>query len=254
MSDVIKICIFIGISLVAVTAMFFIPPIPQDPLYHQFADNNSFLSIPNTLNVLTNLVFAGVGALGLYWLLLRKSLLVLNEIHSAYLLFFAGLILVAIGSGYYHWAPDNLTLIWDRLPMTIAFMAFFSILLAERISIPLARRLLPLLLTAGIASVVYWYYSEQIGQGDLRPYALIQLLPIVLTPLILLMFPSRFTRSADIWWFLVCYLIAKVFEQLDGQLFDWLVVISGHSLKHIAAGIGCLVFLRHLQCRRLISA
>ena len=64
MSDVIKTCIFIGISLVAVTAMFFIPPIPQDPLYHQFADNNSFLSIPNTLNVLTNLFFAGMAAYG----------------------------------------------------------------------------------------------------------------------------------------------------------------------------------------------
>lgn len=254
MSIASKQLIFVAISLGGLMAMFFVPPIPQDPGYHQFADNGSFLWIPNTLNVLTNLFFAGVGALGLYRLQFRKSLLVLDEIHSAYLLFFTALVFVAIGSGYYHWAPDNQTLLWDRLPMTIAFMAFFSILLAERISIPLGRRLLPLLLIAGIASVAYWYYSEQIGQGDLRPYALIQLLPIVLTPLILLMFPSRFTRSADIWWFLIWYLIAKVFEQLDGQLLDWLVIISGHSLKHIAAGIGCLVFLRHLHCRRLISA
>ena len=254
MPDTVKLLIFISISLMAIIAMFFVPPIPQDPLYHQFADSNSFRSIPNTINVLSNLVFAGVGLLGLYWLQLRNSLQVLIEIHTAYLFFFVALVFVAIGSGYYHWAPDNLTLVWDRLPMTIAFMSFFSILLAERISIPLARRLFPLLLIAGIASIAYWYYSEQTGNGDLRPYALIQLLPILLTPLILILFRSRFTRSADIWWFLVFYLLAKIFEELDTQLLDWLVVISGHSLKHIAAGVGCLVFLRHLQIRRLISA
>ena len=64
------------------------------------------------------------------------------------------------------------------------------------------------------------------------------------------MLKSRYTRSSDIWWFLAWYLIAKVFEVLDAEILNWLNVISGHSLKHIAASIGCLVFLRHLRFRR----
>ena len=128
-------------------------------------------------------------------------------------------------------------------------MSFFTILLAERISVSLARILFPLLILAGITSIIYWYMSEQNGHGDLRPYALIQFLPMLLCPLILLLFSSRYTRSYDIWWFLAWYLIAKICDYFDAELLNWLTVLSGHSLKHIAASIGCLVFLRHLRFR-----
>ncbi len=241
--------ILLVICAAVTAAAFFVPRIAQDPLYHQFADQNSLLSIPNALNVLTNLFFGWVGIEGLYRLHRQKSLLVVNEILPTYFGFFVSLILVAGGSAYYHWSPDNQTLIWDRLPMTIAFMSFFTILLAERISSSLAATLYPLLLVAGIASIIYWYVSEQAGQGDLRPYALIQFLPLLLTPLILLMLQSLYTRSSDIWWFLAWYLIAKLCEVYDEEIFSGLIVISGHSLKHIAASIGCLVFLRHLRFR-----
>ena len=236
--------------MLALVAAMLAPRIAQDPLYHQFADQKAFLSIPNTLNVLTNLLFAWIGVEGLYRLLRQESLPVVKEVYPAYLGFFAALILVAAGSGYYHWMPDNQTLVWDRLPMTIAFMSFFTIMLAERISVPLARTLFPVLIGVGLASILYWYLSERSGQGDLRPYALIQFLPMLLIPLILLLFASKYTRSSDIWWFLAWYLIAKVCEALDTELLNWLKLISGHSLKHIAASIGCLVFLRHLRFRR----
>ena len=249
MTNSAKYRILIIICVAATVAALLAPRIAQDPLYHRFADQASLLSIPNALNVLTNLFFAWVGIDGLR-LMRQNSLRIVDQVYPAYLCFFIALILVAVGSGYYHWSPDNQTLIWDRLPMTIAFMSFFTILLAERISISLARILFPPLVIAGIASIVYWYLSEQAGQGDLRPYALIQFLPILLTPLILLMLKSRYTRSSDIWWFLAWYLIAKVFEVLDAEILNWLNVISGHSLKHIAASIGCLVFLRHLRFRR----
>ena len=235
--------------MVAVTVAILAPRIPQDPLYHQFADQNIYLSIPNTLNVLTNLFFAWIGIEGLYRLLRQKSLRIIHMLYPAYLGFFGALVLVALGSGYYHWIPDNQTLVWDRLPMTIAFTSFFAILLAERISIPLARTLFPVLIVAGIGSIIYWHLSEQQGQGDLRPYALVQFLPMLLCPLILLLFSSRYTRSIDIWWFLAWYLVAKICEAFDAELLNWLGVISGHSLKHIAASIGCLVFLRHLRFR-----
>jgi hypothetical protein len=242
--------ILIGISMVAFVAAILAPRIAQDPLYHQFADQNNYLSIPNTLNVLSNLFFGWVGIEGIYRLLRQESLRIVNEVYPAYLGFFGALILVAAGSGYYHWLPDNQTLVWDRLPMTIAFMSFFTIMLAERISVSLARMLFPVLIGVGIASIVYWYLSEQNGQGDLRPYALIQFLPMLLIPSILLLFTSSYTRSSDIWWFLAWYLIAKVFEYFDAELLNLLTVLSGHSLKHIAASIGCLVFLRHLRFRR----
>ena len=127
--------ILAGISIIAVVAAILAPRIPQDPLYHQFADQNAYLSIPNTLNVLTNLFFAWIGIEGLYRLLQQKSLRIVAALYPAYLGFFGALVLIAAGSGYYHWLPETRTLAWDRLPMTIAFTSFFSILLAERISI-----------------------------------------------------------------------------------------------------------------------
>ncbi|MCP4877082.1 MAG: ceramidase [Gammaproteobacteria bacterium] len=251
MSRATKYQILIAICVVATVSAFFVPRIAQDPLYHQFADQNSLFAIPNALNVLSNLLFGWIGIEGLYRLIVKKSLQINPASYPAYFSFFLALTLIAAGSGYYHWFPDNQTLIWDRLPMTVAFMSFFTILIAERISESLARILFPLLLMLGIASIVYWHLSEMGGQGDLRPYALVQFLPILLTPLILLMLGSRYTRNADLWWFLAFYLLAKIFEALDAEILEILGVMSGHSLKHIAASIGCLVFLRHLRFRSL---
>jgi len=238
-----------GICLAAVIAILLVPRIPQDPTYHLFADRNSFLSIPNALNVLSNLIFAWVGIEGLFRLQRPGQVKILDEIRIAYMAFFGSLVLIAAGSIYYHWSPDNLSLAWDRLAMTIAFTSFLTILLAERVSLKAAKILFPALVAAGIASITYWYYSELAGHGDLRFYALVQFLPILLIPVILTLFQGRFTRSSDIWWLLAWYLTAKLCEVYDHEIYRWLVLLSGHSLKHLAAGIGSLVFLRHLHFR-----
>ena len=73
--------------------------------------------------------------------------------------------------------------------MTIAFMAFMSIIIGEYISEKAASTALIPLVLIGIISVIYWYITEQAGQGDLRPYALVQFLPMVIIPMVLLMFP-----------------------------------------------------------------
>ena len=245
--------LLLSIAIVGLLAAAFAPRIGQDPAYHLFADQASYLSIPNALNVLTNLLFAWVGCEGLYRLIVQKSLRHEQRILPAYIGFFAALILIALGSGYYHWAPDNQTLTLDRLPITIAFMSFFTILLGERISLKLATRLFPWLLVAGIASIVYWHYSELEARGDLRPYAVVQFLPVLMTPFILLMFKSRYTRGADFWWFLAWFLVARVCELLDREIMNLLAVISGHSLKHVTAAIGCLVFLRQLRFREALD-
>lgn len=245
--------LLIAVCLVAGIATLLAPRIPQDPGYHLFADHGSLLSIPNALNVLSNLLFAWVGVEGLYRLLRQKSLLILPQMKTAYVLFFAALVFIAIGSIYYHWSPDNLSLTWDRLPMTIGFMSFISILLAERVSLRVAKRLFPLLIIAGVGSIAYWHYSELAGQGDLRFYALVQFMPVLLTPLILAAFESRYSRGSDLWWLWIWYLVAKLCEVLDHEIYQSLAVLSGHSLKHLGAGIGCLVFLRHLRHRSLLA-
>ena len=246
--------ILFAVSLAAIATAGLAPRIAQNPEYHLFADGNSYLSIPNALNVLTNLLFAWVGGEGLYRLLRQKSLHIMDQIRHVYSGFFAALIMIAVGSIYYHWSPDNFSLALDRLPIAIGFMSFFTIMLGERISIALARRLYPVLIVAAIASVAYWQYSEHLGQGDLRLYALVVFAPILLTVLMLIMFPPRFTRTTDIWWVFTWYLVAKLCELFDHQIYNWLIVLSGHSLKHIAAGIACLVFLRHLRFRRALES
>ncbi len=253
MSITLKQRLLIAVSLLVIAGTLLAPPIPQDPEYHRFADQSPWLSLPNALNILSNLLFLWIGIEGLYRVLRRNSVQLLDAIYPAYPTFFAALILIALGSSYYHWAPNNHSLAWDRLAMTLAFASFFSILLAERVSPRAARLLFPLLLLAGVFSIVYWQYSEGRGQGDLRLYALVQFLPLLLTPFILLGFASRYSRGGDIWWLVAWYVVAKLCEHFDHEIFDGLAVISGHSLKHLCAGVGCLVFLRHLRRRELVA-
>ena len=246
--------LLIAVSAVAVVLVFLLPPISQDPLYHQFADHHRIFSIPNGLNVLSNLLFLWVGVEGTLRLVSRRGLQIVDELYPAYLAFFVALGLIAVGSSYYHLAPDNPSLAVDRGAMTIAFMSFFTIILGERVSTRVAKRLFPALVLAGIGSIVYWHFSEFAGHGDLRPYALVQFLPMLLIPMILLAYPSRFGRTTDLWWLLVWYLIAKFLEVLDHQIYDILSVAGGHSLKHVAAGISCYIFLRHLRLRRRVGS
>lgn len=250
MSDVAKQRLLIALFAVIAIAMLVVPRIPQDPAYHEFADQRAWLGIPNAWNVLSSVVFAWVGLAGLYRLLRQKSLRTRSGFCSAYVIFFAALVLVALGSAYYHWNPTNASLALDRLSMALAFMAFSAILLGERVSPKFARRALLPLLLAAIAGVAYWHYSELAGRGDLRAYLLLQLMPIILLPFVLLAFDSDYDRNADLWWLLAWYLAAKLCELFDRQIFDVLGMVSGHSLKHIAAGIGGFMLLRHLRLRK----
>ena len=224
-------------------------PIPQDVTYHRFVDTRTIGSVPNFWNVVTNVPFAVVGLLGLYKLRLPGRLGFIDETRMAYTLLLFGTFLVAFGSSYYHLEPNNQTLVWDRLPMTIAFMALFSIIVSEFISVRSGKALLLPLVLAGILSVLYWHVSEIRGSGDLRFYALVQFYPMLASPVILLFFRSRCTHVQAYWWLLLFYVLAKLFEQLDGELYDLLGFISGHSLKHLAAALGMYVLLVFYQKR-----
>lgn len=233
-----------------IAAAFAFEPVAQDPGYHQFADSRGFLGIANFWNVVTNLPFLYAGITGLRYLSAKESRGILQSLLPAYRAFFFGVLLTAIGSGWYHIGPANDSLFWDRLPMTLAFMSLFSIILGEHISETLGKRsLLPLLL-AGVASVLYWSFTESRGVGDLRPYVLIQFMPILLMPLIMLNYSSFFDRTAFLWGMIVIYATAKLVEHFDYAIYAFGELISGHSVKHLLAATAPLLFLHGLKSRQ----
>ncbi len=239
----------IGIALIVVLAFFVAiglwlqNPVAQDMSYHLFKDGRTVFDTPNFWNVLSNILFLFVGLLGLYRILITKTLNIIEEVKSSYTLLFAGITLVAFGSGYYHLWPDNQTLVWDRLPMTIAFMALFSIIISEFVSVHIGKVLLVPLILLGMASVIYWYFSELNSSGDLRFYVFVQFFPMLAIPIILICFRSRYNNASAYWLLLIAYIAAKIFEHFDGEIYNTLGFISGHSLKHITAALGLYILL-----------
>lgn len=205
-------------------------PIQQDQEYHRFADGRGLWGLPNFWNVLSNLPFLLFGASGLATLYRNRSRLL--PMRMAYVVFFLGSAWVAFGSAYYHMDPSDHTLVWDRLPMTVAFMAFFAALLGRYIRPALGARALVPLLALGLLSVLWWRIA-----GDLRPYLMVQFLPILLIPAILSLYPVSAPGTRFIWAVLAVYVLAKILEIYDAQIYRTLGM-SGHALKHVAAAVG----------------
>jgi hypothetical protein len=241
--------------LVALTAVL-LPPIPQPQSYHLFADQRSLLGIPHFADVISNFPFAVVGTCGLIFLFRRHAGETPRFIDPRerwpYLLVFVGVFLTAFGSSYYHWSPSNARLVWDRLPMTIAFMSMVAAVIAERISLRLGLWLLPILLLLGLGSVLQWYVSETRGEGDLRFYAVVQVYSALVLLLALLFTPS-YTRGSDLAVVVGFYALAKVLEALDRPIFSLGQIVSGHTMKHLAAATAAYCIVRMLQKRRPVS-
>lgn len=230
-----------GIIAALLVAVLFIEPIPQDPDYHQFAGQDAVQGLPNMWTVCSSLAFILVGAVCLVKLKGMHTDITSGNLRTVIRIFFIGVILTGFGSGYYHLAPSNDTLLWDRLPMTVAFMAFFSFILSMHISKRVGTLLLWPLLAIGIASVLFWDYTEGIGRGDLRFYAVVQFLPVILIPAILFMFPNPAYKQSTIWLVIAVYIAAKLTEQFDHQIYD-LCGIGGHTFKHIIAALAGVIF------------
>jgi hypothetical protein len=234
------------IGAAAIAAAFWLDRIPQDPAYHAFADHGMLLGIPNFWNVATNLPFLLVGLIGVTW----RARLQDQALQTQYVVFCIGVMLVGLGSAYYHQAPSTPALVWDRLPMTVAFAALFSAVVQDRMSERIGRMLLWPLVIAGIASVAWWYWSEVEGRGDLRPYAVVQFLPMLLIPLMLLLYSGRGLRDGWLWTALAAYVLAKVAEYFDGTIFSATGFLSGHSLKHLLAALAVWWVIRAFLGRR----
>jgi len=244
----------IAISVAPIVATFvFVDPIPQPVSYHAFADTRTLLGLTNFWNVISNALFLVFGLIGIWQVLSNHNLAIIPRLRTAYAVLFAGIAVTAFGSGWFHLAPDNDSLFWDRLPMTIAFMPLFTVILGEHVSEKLAARLFWPLLLVGIASVIYWDYTESRGAGDLRLYALVQFLPMILIPAMLLSYRSVFDPTRFYWIAIGLYVLAKVFEYFDQNIYSFGGVISGRSLKHFAASLVALVLINGIRARKLLA-
>ncbi len=116
-------------------------------------------------------------------------------------------------------------------------------------SVKLGLYLLPILLAVGIASGFHWYQTEQLAMGNVRPYAAVQAYAFAVL-LVALYMPPRYTRGSDLANVAFCYLLAKMLELNDGLVFSAGHVVSGHTLKHLAAAAAGYWILRMLQRRQ----
>lgn len=181
---------------------------------HDFADRRTILDIPDFWDVISNSPFLVVGLMGLLKFRDRASRIL-----------FFGVFCTSLGSAYYHLAPDNARLFWDRLPMTIAFMSLFAIAINQR------KLAVPLVLL-GIGSVVWWRVTD-----NLWPYGLVQFG----TMAALLVIAAR--REPGLWPVFMFYGLSKISEHFDKQIYS-ILLLSGHTIKHLLAGIATLYVYR----------
>jgi hypothetical protein len=244
-----RIGVVVVFALGGIAMFLLLPPLAQPESYHAFIDDRKMMGIPNCLNVISNVPFAIVGLTGLLFLCrkgrpdARGGFGVRREAFP-YAVFFAGSFLTCFGSSYYHWAPEDATLAWDRLPMTLAFMGLLAATVAERIEVRAGLALLGPLIIAGAASVWWWRHS-----GNLWPFACAQFFSIVLIGMLLALFPPRYTRSFDLLWATGFYALAKISESLDRQVYAVTGFVSGHTVKHLVAALAVYWVLRMLERR-----
>jgi hypothetical protein len=238
------------IVILGLAALLYHGPIAQPADYHAFADTRSLLSLPNALDVLSNVGFLLAGAWGLWSLKSIPDNLASSITRPAYFAFMVALMLTALGSGYYHLAPDNARLVWDRLPIALACAALLVGGFAETHR-QVHKFALPVMLLVAVVSVIWWAVSERLGVGDLRPYLALQAAPLILIPLWQWANGKPTRDRAAFGCAVLLYVFAKLAELNDAQLHALLGLVSGHTLKHILASLAALVLtaemLRKLQ-------
>ena len=221
-------------------------PILQTEQYHEFADNSLWASIPHAADVLSNMGFALVALWGAVRLWPQRNHPALQAGRVGYSVFLIALLLTSVGSTYYHLAPDNWRLVWDRLPIALACAGLLAGVRAQLIPRVNAKFEIIALAAFALASVAWWYVGQENGHGDLRLYLLLQIAPLVLIPL---WQSVHGACRADRAWFgvaLALYVLAKVAEMHDHQVHAILGWITGHTIKHVLASAAAWVLVARL--------
>ena len=151
-------------------------------------------------------------------------------------------------------APDNARLVWDRLPIALAcgglLAGVWSDVRQQRCHVVSA-----LLAIAAMASVAWWHFTEQVGVGDLRPYLLLQGLPMLLIPLWQWIYAAPRKERMAFGGALVLYAVAKLAELNDHQIAALMDGgLTGHTLKHLLATLAAAVIVSGLSRRVLNDA
>lgn len=220
---------------------WFLPALAQHADYHNFADTRTLLGLHNFMNVLSNVGFALAG-LSCAWITHKNKHVLGSGLYHALCAVGVGSILTAAGSGYYHLNPNNVTLVWDRLPMTLTFAGLLSVMAFQLTQHrPFTNHVLISGIIYGISSVGYWAFSE-----NLTPYIVLQFGGL----LWLLINTYHFKHTHLLNWsaLLGFYVLAKIAETYDSAIFELCQhLISGHSLKHVLASIGLAIVVYSLH-------
>ena len=231
--------VLLGVMIASLAGLLLVAPIPQDQTYHLFADQRTLLRIPHFWNVVSNIPFIAVGMAGL-WTVRREP---------ATTVLFLGIFLTGFGSAWYHLDPSDRSLFWDRLPMTLAFMAILSVVIEERVDERAGAIILWPLLGVAMLSLFLWRWT-----GDLRLYAWVQFFPYFALVFLVVVYPPKYSGTPN--WIVAAalYALAKALEFYDHEIYAAGNFLSGHTLKHFAAAAASYTILRYYQTRRLLMA
>ncbi len=223
---------FAGPSLVAASGLA-LNPHGHAHLYahgHPFVDARTFWSIPNALDVLSN---APLSLAGLWGLLALRGRVLPAATQTAAQVFFAGLLLTGFGSAVYHWAPDAAGLVLDRLGMAVTFAGALALAVAERVGQPPAPATLWTTFVLAVVSALL-----PLSHGNVLPWAVLQYGGVALIVWCALQTPADGAMGLRIGALIGWYALAKALELGDAAVFHAAgELVSGHSLKHLAAAL-----------------
>lgn len=213
-------------------------PAEDAQAYFDFADQRCILGIDNFSDVLSNLAFALVGFYGLY--LIQKNSFLHEEQRFIGRVLSAAMILVSIGSAYFHYYPTVERLFWDRVPMVLAFISVIALLITDRADKKLGLQVLFVLFVVCSLTLLLW----RLNYLNLRPYLLIQFGGLLYIVLISCLRPKGQIANAHVASAFAFYALAKVFETFDKNIYEMTGIMSGHTLKHLAAALSMFVLIQ----------
>jgi hypothetical protein len=241
--------LYLAALFVFIIMALFYGPISQPQEYHDFADDREILGVPNALDVMSNLAIIYPGVVGLAFIHESRNRSQVSEDEiSIQITLFSGMILTFAGSVWFHLDPTDSTMLWDRLGMSVVIGSCISLLIHDMWDRNLAAKIHLPIIIASIVSVLWWPVFD-----DLRVYFIVKHHPFILFPIFLLCGRRIYDKVSGYYWALSMFLLATIFEFADQQIFEITGIISGHTLKHIAAGIGLWFLMVMIRDRELIS-
>lgn len=237
-----RFALFGGMVLLLTLALL-LPGVAQPEHYHAFADQRGWLGLPHGADVLSNLGFVLMGLAGFVVLWRADRQRLKGTARALCALFLLGLLCSGAGSAFYHWAPHDERLVWDRLGMSVAFAGLLGLAVQTRIDDISARMTAALVLLAAAASLVVWVQT-----GNVLPWALLQAGGMLLVLWLAFVSPRRHVLPLELGWVIGLYALAKLLEMSDSDVFAVTEhCVSGHSLKHWVAALAALPVLRALH-------